>query len=519
MARRPNVQSDRDNWGAVLNDYLDVSLNEDGRIKEDAVAPVLSPAIARGTTEAFAALDIWDGFDGTGGAAGSWDATTYAGWIAGIDSLLAGQISSGAVVKSDLGVASDETSHVYSYDAGDGPVNVLLIGGVHGAEILGQYAAMRWFEQFVSSNEVSCRQLRHAYRVTWIPTLNPSAYRSGRKNANGVDINRNFDLFWDRFSETDPESTSYKGPSAASEPETQMVASLLASGSYHVLLDCHNYTGDGDTFKIGLPGPHLLGPRQLAEDVYDRWKAVYGADISTDYLNLHNTAPTIKDYANYVMRHVQGRRTTGALTIECSGDLFGSTGASGTSTMTRPAARAYAGMIHLYLEALMGRAGMDTAIPYAYGYTSRQSSDLTPETNELTYMTLVHEFAGLTINTDTLLVPIAYAPALLMVEAGGFLSSGGTASRTSMAIWIDGESLSHWKTSVTTTATTGDAIPWTARAVKWIESVSNSDMPEVRVSYDHVTGTNFSTIQRTQLSVTVLPDTQTHPAPRVLGIP
>lgn len=38
MARRPNVQSDRDNWGAVLNDYLDVSLNADGTIKDEAAA-------------------------------------------------------------------------------------------------------------------------------------------------------------------------------------------------------------------------------------------------------------------------------------------------------------------------------------------------------------------------------------------------------------------------------------------------------------------------------------------------
>src|SRR5690606_38925508 len=38
MARKPDILSDRDNWGAVLNDYLDVSLNEDGTIREEAVA-------------------------------------------------------------------------------------------------------------------------------------------------------------------------------------------------------------------------------------------------------------------------------------------------------------------------------------------------------------------------------------------------------------------------------------------------------------------------------------------------
>lgn len=42
MARRPDILSDRDNWGAVLNDYLDVSLAEDGTIRPEAV-PAAQP--------------------------------------------------------------------------------------------------------------------------------------------------------------------------------------------------------------------------------------------------------------------------------------------------------------------------------------------------------------------------------------------------------------------------------------------------------------------------------------------
>ncbi len=51
-----------------------------------------------------------------------------------------------------------------------------------------------------------------------------------KANARGVDLNRNYDALWEQYNKADaPQSYQYKGPSPASEPETQAMVSLIES--------------------------------------------------------------------------------------------------------------------------------------------------------------------------------------------------------------------------------------------------------------------------------------------------
>jgi hypothetical protein len=94
---------------------------------------------------------------------------------------------------------------------------VLVLGQMHGDEKAGTVTA-GW--------------IRHRLPVdsdadVWIvPTMNPDGLAADtRRNAHGVDLNRNFPT--DGWVRTDPDSSTYGGPRAASEPETRAMARFL----------------------------------------------------------------------------------------------------------------------------------------------------------------------------------------------------------------------------------------------------------------------------------------------------
>jgi hypothetical protein len=128
---------------------------------------------------------------------------------------------------------------------GKGPAHILFVGGMHGGyewnSVLLAYSAMNYF----ASNQDA---IPANLRVTVIPSINPdgvfkvtgkegrfeiadvstdkTTLESGRMNANGVDLNRNFDCNWQ------PEATwkSKKvsaGTGSFSEPEAKILRDFV----------------------------------------------------------------------------------------------------------------------------------------------------------------------------------------------------------------------------------------------------------------------------------------------------
>merc|ERR1719384_2346933 len=94
--------------------------------------------------------------------------------------------------------------------------------------------------------------------VVLMPMSNPDGFRYStttarmhRKNmrvnsgssCRGVDLNRNWDAFWAQGgSSGSPCSDTYHGPSAASEPETKVIAQVMREAPQTVYIDVHAYS-------------------------------------------------------------------------------------------------------------------------------------------------------------------------------------------------------------------------------------------------------------------------------------
>ncbi|MCH8251957.1 MAG: DUF2817 domain-containing protein, partial [Planctomycetes bacterium] len=99
---------------------------------------------------------------------------------------------------------------------------LVVFGGFHGDEPKGVDAAHRLIEALADRDTFGSHE---AWVV--VPVVNPDGYEDRRrKNANGIDINRNFPTEnWQRA--TRRNSRMYGGVAPASEPETRAVIEAI----------------------------------------------------------------------------------------------------------------------------------------------------------------------------------------------------------------------------------------------------------------------------------------------------
>ena len=124
--------------------------------------------------------------------------------------------ASNAVVETRVIGTSVEGRPIRAFRLGNpaSPVKVVLIATMHGNE----FQPAR-----ILANLRDHRRI-HRADIWVIPFLNPDGYvHRTRRNAHGVDLNRNFPVSWI------PQGGSYNsGPAPASEPETQAVMAFLS---------------------------------------------------------------------------------------------------------------------------------------------------------------------------------------------------------------------------------------------------------------------------------------------------
>jgi hypothetical protein len=122
------------------------------------------------------------------------------------------------------------------------------VGSIHAGEA-GPELILPALEKIVTENPEALREVG----IVAVPILNSDERErlaQGypyylRKNAAGVDLNRNFTALWGEVSylyglvSSDPESTTYFGPRPESEPETRAIAALMADVKPLVVYSYH----------------------------------------------------------------------------------------------------------------------------------------------------------------------------------------------------------------------------------------------------------------------------------------
>lgn len=169
--------------------------------------------------------------------------------------------------------SSVEGRNIYQLEMGRGDSTILFLGGFHGSEISGVELAYRFAELLHGKDSSEFNS-----RVILIPVLNPDGLiRATRRNANGVDVNRNFPT--ENWSTEHRSAHNYPGDAPGTEPETIIVMNLL--GMYqpqrivtiHAPLEMVNYDGPARdlaermsefnhypvTSDIGYPTPGSFG--------------------------------------------------------------------------------------------------------------------------------------------------------------------------------------------------------------------------------------------------------------------
>lgn len=196
------------------------------------------------------------------------------------------------ITKTDLGLCSDGINHVYRYDFkepdsrhtegfgwSETKTKAILVSGIHyeWGGIFGLYYAL---EEIANNPELySFRRNSH---LIVIPCANPYAaitenYKKseGVKNANGVEIHRNFEVDWKM---TDESEKHYGGPAPLTEVETQYLDEIMKENTDAAFfLTCHSYFDKSFNFiwpSVATPYMCNMGYR-LIDKMSNAWNEKY----------------------------------------------------------------------------------------------------------------------------------------------------------------------------------------------------------------------------------------------------
>lgn len=281
------------------------------------------------------------------------------------------------ITRTLLGNASDGVTPIYRYDfcapkphENNGGINpsierpkVILVSGIH-YEWVGIWSLYYAMEEIMSNPDFG--DIRRNAHLIVLPLTNPYCLlagnyekTNGRKNANGVEIHRNFAV---EHAVVDPASNYYGGEAPLSEVETRYIDGVLRENTDAALfVSCHNFNpGGGTAYGTSFIWPssatnylYNLGGRFLVK-MSEAWEDKYGQSFR-DNIDACKTA--LQPEGDYTVGIV-GRSTTPGTeakqcmlygvqgtTLEVGGDMVALGSSAGDSVTVSRGAEVYANFI------------------------------------------------------------------------------------------------------------------------------------------------------------------------------
>jgi predicted deacylase len=208
-----------------------------------------------------------------------------------------------------LGFSSTEELPILALQIGKAQAqrNILIIGQHHGDEVLGVELSVALAEELVQKHDKDklWGQVMDEYRFFIVPTINPEGwkrvcdgeYQFKRKNnrdtnkngrldlrSDGVDLNRNYPVFWADQVPVPPGHANFKGERPASETEVQAIMELAQRYHFDLAIFYHSSSTGAFSEKIFLPN-RINGDEELGQKLDELliFAQDYASRVKKDY--------------------------------------------------------------------------------------------------------------------------------------------------------------------------------------------------------------------------------------------
>lgn len=210
-----------------------------------------------------------------------------------------------------IGFSGTEQLPIHALRIGrkDAPLKVLVIGQHHGDEVLGIEVALGIAAQLRDPKNKQFPEILKQFQIWIIPTLNPEgwqavsngSYQWKRKNnrdtngngkldlrEDGVDLNRNYPVFWETDQLTAVSNPYYKGVSAGSEAEIKTIMEFAKAQRFELALFYHSSASGAFSEKLYLPWYDKKDKQMSARyEKVDELARFYASHVKKDYSKGH----------------------------------------------------------------------------------------------------------------------------------------------------------------------------------------------------------------------------------------